>query len=301
MDHSTTSFVAGDAAFPDLIFCAKSEDGRSTGQGVVCGFFCLDGDEWLQYEESVNWPVASLVAIKPPDIGRLVVAVGPHGDYWESLAQQQLERVGKIDTDGAFLARRLRAIDGQIFAVGMARKMFLREHDGRWTSVGPYAPLPEGRAAGFNDLAGLSAKDFYAVGWHGEIWRRIDGKKWRQIDSPLSAHLSAACCKPDGTVIAVGYEGAMVEGKGDEWRVVDTGRKENLLGVAHFRGETYACSPYMLMRLTSNGLLPVENLADPDDEPATCLHLLPSNDGGALVSLGPKDLFLLTDAWKRLV
>ena len=140
-----------------------------------------------------------------------------------------------------------------------------------------------------------------AVGWHGEIWRWNGANTWRQIDSPLSSHLSAACCKPDGTVIAVGYDGAMVQGKGDEWQVIDTGRKENLLSVAHFRGETYACSAYSLMRLTPNGLVAVDNLVDPDDEPVTCLHLLPSDDGEALFSLGPKDLFLLTDSWKRIV
>jgi hypothetical protein len=298
MDHSDTHFLVGHAAFADLLFFAKAED-KSTPATVSSIFFWWDNNAWGESDQNAPWPAASMASIKPADGGRVILAIGPHGDYWEYVPQAKTEVFGKISKD-SFLSRRLRVIEETVFAAGMARKMFRRERDGSWTPVGPKVALPEGKAAGFNDLAGRSLKEIYAVGWHGEIWR-WNGKTWRQIDSPLSAHLSAACCLPDGTVIAVGYDGAMVQGKGDEWRTIDTGRKETLLSVAHFRGETYVCSAYLLMHLTPDGLKPVENLADPDDEPATCLHLLPSDDGEALFLLGPKDLFLLTDSWARIV
>ncbi len=299
MDHSDSHFLAGHAAFGDLLFFSKVDD-DSTPETVISNFFSWDAGVWKESDVAAPWAASSMASIKPADIGRVILAIGPHGQFWQAIPGANTEFIGKISKD-SFLSRRLRVVDGTVFAVGMARKMFRRERDGSWTPVGPKAALPEGKAAGFNDLAGLSQKEVYAVGWHGEIWRWNGANTWRQIDSPLSSHLSAACCKPDGTVIAVGYDGAMVQGNGDEWQVIDTGRKENLLSVAHFRGETYACSAYSLMRLTPNGLVAVDNLVDPDDEPVTCLHLLPSDDGEALFSLGPKDLFLLTDSWKRIV
>jgi hypothetical protein len=301
MDHATTGFLSGYAPFYDLLFCAKEEDGRTGVQGTVCGFFGLDGESWSQYFKSVNWPAISMASIRPQGIGRVVVAIGPHGDYWESLAELEVENVGRISQDGRFLARRLRVIEDTIFAAGMARKLFRRELDGQWTSVGTDAILPEGRAAGFNDIAGESLSEIYAVGWHGEIWS-WDGRVWVQIDSPTSAHLSAACCMPDGTILGVGYGGVMVRGRGDKWRTVDTGREENLLSVCSHNDEVFVCSAHKLMQLTDDGLVPVSMLADPNDPPATCLHLLQSDDHEALYSMGPKDLFRLQGSyWERLV
>lgn len=299
LSKTKTQLIAGHAAFGDLLFFAKVDD-DSTPETVVSNFFSWDEGNWTESDLAAPWATASMASIRRDDVGRVILAIGPHGEYWELVPRMNTEVIGRISED-SFLSRRLRVIDDTVLAAGMARKMFLREPDGSWMPAGPKAALPEGKAAGFNDLAGLSLKEVYAVGWHGEIWCWNGAKTWRQIDSPLSSHLSAACCKPDGTVIAVGYDGAMVQGKGEEWQVIDTGRKENLLSVAHFRGKTYACSAYLLMHLTPNGLVSVENLADSDDEPATCLHLLPSDDGEALFSLGPKDLFVLTDSWKRIV
>jgi len=301
MDHSTTTFLSGYAPFHDMLFFAKSEDGRTSKQGVVCGFFGLDGEEWGQYSESVDWPAISMASIKPEEIGRIVVAVGPHGQYWESVAEAEVENVGQLLQGEKFQARRLRVVNETMFAVGMARKALRREPDGTWASFGPSLPLPEGRATGFNDLVGTSLSEMYAVGWHGEIWN-WDEKVWRQIDSPISTHLSAACCMPDGTVLAVGYDGGMVRGRGDVWAPVDSGHTENLLDVCCFGGETYVCSAYKLMRLVADGLEPVANFADPEDVPATCLHLLKSHDNEAVYSMGPKDLFRLRGSvWERVV
>lgn len=301
MDHSTSSFLCGYAAYLDLFFCAKEEDDQKEKDALGVGFFCLDGDDWIKFATTFNWPHVAVASIKPGGGDRVVLSVGSQGDYYECLAGTSTERTGVIPGAGPFLARNLAVVDDTVFAVGMGRVVARWDGPGTWTRLDPAAPLPDGQACGFNDLAGPSLKEMYAVGWRGEIWQ-TDGAAWRQIASPLSDHLRAACTLPNGFIFAVGYNGVMVRGRNDAWNIVDSGRAETLLDVCCFDGKVFVATAYQILSLDDSGLVPVTEFEDPDDMPATCGGLYLAHDGSGVFSLGPKDLFRLRDGlWERLV
>ncbi len=300
MDHSTSSFICGYAVHLDLFFCVKEQD-KKRADGMVFNAFLLHGNTWGKFATTFDWPHVAVASIRPGGSDRVVLSIGGNGDYWEFLDATSTERTGVIPGSSPFLARNLAVVEDRMFAVGMGRVVARWNSPGLWTRLDPTAPLPEGRACGFNDLTGPSLEEMYAVGWRGEIWQ-TDGSAWRQIDSPISEHLVAACTLPDGSILAVGYNGAMVRGKHDSWTVVASGRPENLLDVCCCRGEVYVATAFRILKLEDSGLMPVTEFADADDIPTSCGALYLTHDGVGVFSLGPKDLFRLRDgAWERVV
>lgn len=302
MKDETSSFLCGYAAYLDFIFCAKELD--SNDDGMPFAFFLLDGEEWEKFSITFSWAHVAVASIKPQGRNRAIVSMGAHGEYYEcvydAVTGLPTQQVGVIPSDRPFLGRNLAIVEETIFAVGMGRVVARWEGPGMWTRLDPKEPLPEGIACGFNDLTGPSLKEMYAVGWRGEIWC-MNNAVWHQVDSPLSAHLRAACTLPDGSIVAVGYNGAMVRGRHDTWRVVDSGRAETLLDVCCFDGKVFVATAYKILVLNESGLMPVTDFEDPADMPASCGGLYLSDDGAGIISMGPSDLFRLRDGiWKRI-
>lgn len=303
LEHDTSSFLCGYAASLDYFFCAKELDENKDGMAFT--IFRLDGEEWDRFGTTFNWPHVAIASIKPQGGNRVILSVGPRGDYYECIFDSKTgvptQQVGVIPSERPFLARNLAVVEDTIFAVGMGRAVARWDGPGMWTRLDPDAPLPEGQACGFNDLTGPSLKEMYAVGWRGEIWC-MDSAVWRPIDSPLSAHLRAACTLPDDSIIAVGYDGAMVRGRHDTWIVVDSGRPETLLDVCCLAGQVFVATAYQILMLDDSGLVPVTEFEDPEDLPATCGGLYLTQDGAGIISMGAKDLFRLRDGvWERVV
>jgi len=227
-----------------------------------------------------------------------VVAVGPAGQYWEAAPLSMKESIGRIGSAQPSI-RGVRAIDDSLYLVGMGRLVMERVNVGQWRDMSPKGDQVKGQVVGFEDIGGFSSEEVYAVGWQGEIWWR-DKMKWRQVDSPVSANLNSIACGAEGVVYIVGDDGVMLEGRRETWKVIDTGKSENLLDVAVFKQQIFAVTDFSILRLSPDGrLVPADNFID-DDRPSTCLHLLDCPD--AVFSMGPSDLFRLTDGpWERLV
>jgi len=301
MEHEGSTFLAGCSAMRGFFYFAKEADELVEEGEPNSSFFRfrdVDADApFRKFDESVGWPTISIALVNMPK-GRVVIALSPYGDYWELESLSTKEDVGKIAKFTGNL-RRLVAVDGKFFACGMDRVALKRNKTGSWTSFGPGALKDDPKVVGFEDIAGYSVTELYAVGWGGEIWW-YDGKKWQRADSPTSAILSSMTCAPDGMVYVVGHDGVMLKGRRDQWELVETGRTENLKDVAHLDGQIYVCTDFALFKFQKSGLVEETDFAQVDDRPATCLHLLESS--GELVSLGTKDVFVKQGAaWYRLV
>lgn len=301
MDHQGSTFLSGCSAMPGFFYFAKEADDLVEDDTPNSTFFRYrDVDAAAPYRKFVKaagWPAISM-ALAPRGTGRVVIAVSPYGDFWELESVSVQEVVGKIARFKGNL-RRLAAVEGEFFACGMNRVALRRVDTGNWKSFGPGALKDDPNVVGFEDIAGYSPTELYAVGWGGEIWW-FDGKKWRRVDSPTSAILTSMTCAPDGKVYVVGHDGVMLRGRHDQWELVPTGRAENLKDVAHHNGQIHVCTDFVLFRLGKTGLEEETEFADAGDRPATCLHLLET--AGELVSLGTKDVFLKREgAWTRLV
>src|SRR4029077_7350875 len=194
---------------------------------------------------------------------------------------------GIID-NAKFPVRAVNSISDDIYLCSMGRLVLRRQGPDKWIDAAPKAQLPPDAVIGFEDIAGFSDQEFYAVGWQGEIWWRDKGR-WRQGDSPVSANLNAIACAPDGNAYVVGDGGVMLRGRRDEWHVLDTGRGENLMDVESHNQQIYVVTDFRILLLDNDTLVNDENFGDDEDRPVTCLHLLKGSD--AIFSMGPKDLF----------
>lgn len=299
MEHEGSTFLCGCAPFFDLIFFAKEADEFSKQDIENSSFFIMSGDNWGKYTTDAAWTAISMATIKPPTGERVVVAVAPHGAYWEVSAETLVELTGQIPGVGGPL-RALKAIDDEVYAFGMGRTLLRRGGPGEWTELGAGASAGGNAVVGFEDIAAPSHDEIYAVGWHGEIWRRMSGS-WQQLDSPVDANLNAICCDADGYLYVVGDNGVMLRGRGDSWDILDTERPENLLDVAVYGDCVYVVTDFKILKKGITGQLVEENdFLEEDDRPSTCLHLLQACDG--VVSMGTKDLFYVHEGpWRRLV
>jgi hypothetical protein len=299
--HQGFTILSGCAAETGFFFFARELDEAAidSPHSSFLVYDDQDTDEPFQkYEEDVSWPAISMETIKPGKSARLVVAIGPNGNYWELNPETMKEQVGAIAGFSGNL-RKLRAIGDEIFACGMGRVVLKRERAGIWHHLGPPARADDPDVTGFEDVGGFAEAEMYAVGWGGEIWWRDRGN-WQRVDSPTSLNLRALCCAGDGNVYIVGQDGTMLRGRRDDWTLMDTERKENLMDVAWFAGHTYVTTDFRILRSSGDKLVVETDFVSPGDRPATCLSMLQARDG--LVSLGQKDVFIRQDGpWKRVI
>ncbi|MFZ1246715.1 MAG: hypothetical protein WAR41_16755 [Azonexus sp.] len=298
MNHEGSIFHSGCAVSANVLFFAKEVEAVAQRSGANSSFLVLNSGDWHMYDESAAWPAIAMATIKPEGGTRTVVAVGPAGQYWE-VAPQSLKEVMGIIGEAQRSIRGVRSVGDSLYLVGMGRLVMERVDVGQWHDMSPKGDQVKGQVVGFEDIGGFSTEEVYAVGWQGEIWWR-NKLKWRQVDSPVSANLNSIACSVEGVVYIVGDNGVMLEGRHETWKVVDTGKSENLLDVAVYKQQVFVVTDFGIFRLSPSGRLVAEDNFVEDDRPSTCLHLLESPD--AVFSMGPSDLFRLTDgSWERLV
>lgn len=298
MNHQGSIFHSGCAIAAELLYFTKEVEAVAQKSGPNSSFLRMDGDEWMIYDQAAAWPAIAMATIKPVGGLRTVVAVGPTGQYWEVAPLSKKESMGRIAGAQPSI-RGVRSIGDSLFIVGMGRLVMERVDVGQWSDISPKGAEVKGQVVGFEDIDGFSTEEVYAVGWQGEIWWR-DKMRWRQVDSPVSANLNSIACSSNGVAYIVGDNGVMLEGRQENWRIVDTGKAENLLDVADYKQQVFVVTDFGIFSRAPSGQLVAETNFVDDDHPATCLHLLASPD--AIFSMGPSDLFRLTDGpWERLV
>jgi hypothetical protein len=299
MNHDGSTFQCGCAVSFEMIFFAKELDELVEQDTENSSFFIMLRDVWGKYEFAGAWSAVAMATTKPPSQDRAVVAVSPRGAFWEVAPNSRRETHGKISIAEDSL-RSLAAVNDVIYACGMGRTVLRRIRAGVWEEIGPGTLQDDnGLVIGFEDLAGFSADEIYAVGWRGEIWQ-LKNRTWRRLDSPVSANLNAVCCALDGKVYIVGDDGTFLRGRNDIWEVLETDRTDNLMDVSWHDKTVYVSTDFEILKLDNEILVAEDAFADPDDRPGTCLHLLVGES--VLISMGPKDLFRLhTGVWERLV
>ena len=299
MEHNGSTFLCGQAVFYNFLLFAKSADELMEDDMENSSFFVFGQPDWMKYDFDAPWLAVGLATVKKGNADRIVVAVSGDGDYWEIKPASMDEQDGTIKQH-SFSLSSLSVVDHTIYACGMGRSVLRRKSLGKWTEIGP-GPNGDAEDAiiGFEDIAGFSKNDMYAIGWGGEIWQRKD-KKWRQLDSPTTEHLNALCCAEDDKVYIAGDNGTLIVGRDDEWELIDSDYDSTFQDVACYRGVIYVCTDFEILKLDKSELVAEQDFEDTDDLPNTCLHLLTGEDG--IFSMGTRDLYRNTDGvWERFV
>lgn len=196
-----------------------------------------------------------------------ILVVGLEGDIEIIGPNQQFQQVLDASDNGPKGRGPIRAlsrIHGKIFAVGMQRQVYrydLSKSDQaseRWVHFErglTWSPL---EMSGFNDLAGYSKDELYAVGWHGEL-QYFDGSKWILIDSPTNVKLERVVAAPDGRVYAAGQRGVLLAGRGHEFKVIfQDVTNDSFWGLCWAFGQLWIASAHTLFNLSGDLLRVVD-------------------------------------------
>ncbi|WP_338848513.1 hypothetical protein V8J88_06395 [Massilia sp. W12] len=115
-----------------------------------------------------------------------------------------------------------KTIDGWLWIVGSGRSVMRRQGNNTWewhSAIPDRSLMDDG---GFEDIDGFSSTDIYAAGGHGDVWH-FDGKTWRAIPFPSNMSLETVCCAGDGMVYIGADEGAVFQGRGEQWKLIHRG------------------------------------------------------------------------------
>jgi hypothetical protein len=185
-------------------------------------------------------------------------------------------REGLFRADGApSTLRSVRAIGGVPHAVGVRRRVFRRLADGRWESL--EAGIVEDAGDdffGFEAADGFGIGEIYAAGIAGDLWLALDNR-WQRLDSPTNVHLHTVLCTPDGSVLAGGRNGVLVEGRQHDWQTVETGLADTIWALCWFGGTLYVFSEEAVWKRREGTF---ERIGDPALEGGGFYHVSRSHD-----------------------
>lgn len=189
-----------------------------------------------------------------------------------------------------------------VFAVGGPLRIFERTDDQLWKEHADIEiPAELGSSdretmmdavsdSRFQDLAGLSTDDMYAVGGGGTVWRRKGGA-WRQVEFPGNLALHTVTVAPDGVAYITDMRGSVWKGHDDQWeRVVQADLMLPYQDSAWFKGRLYCANDSYGCFVLEDGQMVAAHRAKRDPMPAeTAVHahrLDVSPDGSKLLVAG---------------
>ncbi len=321
------TFLRGEVATPTLTYFVTQDDEVAAERTPYSSFLTLRDGEWVD-AGSREWPTVSLAVI-PGDMTQLV-AIGEAGQvFLKGAGEEREELIVKGDEGPATRGpvRCVRAVGGQVFAVGSDRQVYRRKGPSRWEAFdlglrpegvakvedkpkkpagprvrqkGPIqgtAKRPVAAAAqhGFEVIDGYSATELYAAGLKGEIWQLAEGR-WVLRASPTQEHITHLVCDGDEAYMATS-SGSLIRGRGEEWKLTAAKLPDAALGLRRWAGALYASTKKGLWKLEGDRFVVVP--PPKKDAPKTWGGLDASVD--SLWSVGGKDIFTYDGkGWTRI-
>jgi hypothetical protein len=192
----------------------------------------------------------------------------------------------KPDAYGEYdsVVKKLVRVGTSIFAVGGPWRIFERLDAQQWLEHKDI-PIPPGLASSdknvfsdtlsdcmFNDLAGYSTQDMYAVGEAGAVWHR-KGKQWRQIHFPTNLRLHTVAAGGDGFVYITDIRGSVWKGREDTWElVVKSDMSLPFADAAWFDNRLWLANDYGTWVLEGKSLVPAHQAKSKPMPAASAVH-----------------------------
>lgn len=238
------------------------------------------------------WWCADVVALPGPSSAW--VAVGEYGNVTEFVdGRFRQEHISGPDDRGPLRSARL--IGNEIYTVGADLQVYRRGARG-WEAIGPDSVVRSGREDGtLEAVDGFKNGELYTGGWDGEIWRYRRGY-WTLCPTPTDLILTDICCAGDGQVYACGQGGIIVQGRDDEWSVIEIDELQpDLWSICWFQGHVFVASMQGVYRIVTGEVVPTEASSG-----GWSFYDL-SVAGDTLWSIGAKDLLRYDGtSWQRI-
>lgn len=228
--------LAAPVTAADLLDCAAA-----AGQVIAVGHSAPDANgvqplaPVVAVRAAAGWQIAGAAQLGA-GIGTTATGVARLGDSWLVVG----EGGGAVRRDAAgswsaeLTANQIPlssvAVDGEgsAFAVGLAGTVLRRAPGGSWSRE----QLPGGDATDLFRVVAWGSGEAMAVGDAGTIWLRSSAASWQKAwESPATA-LYGATRRSDGTLIAVGWAGALIMGQPGTLQRIETAQPAVLRGVA---------------------------------------------------------------------
>jgi hypothetical protein len=206
--------------------------------------------------------IATRMCLTGEKYGTLAIT-GPAGFIYQVRGNEAREEAIDILGGGPDVLgplRDMRSIGSRIYVVGMSRQVYKREDSGLWIRCddGVVQSNPTLDTAGLNAIDGLNDDELVAVGYGGEIWRRVRGR-WDPIQSPTNVVLNQVRVTENGVAYACGQKGVLLRGSGANWEVIEHGvTQSELWDIAWFSGKVYVSCDTALYVLENKTLRKVE-------------------------------------------
>lgn len=168
-------------------------------------------------------------------------------------------------TDMLPVITKLVRVETSIYAIGSGFRVYKRINRQIWQEYSQSIPVPEGyteRKAEaitrgfFEDLAGFSESDMYAVGGTGTVYH-FNGEQWKRLSFPTNKLLYTVCCAGDGFVYIADFDGAVWKGRNEQWtKIIHGGMTMPFLDMDWFDGRLWFASDYGIWVLEDEKLVP---------------------------------------------
>jgi hypothetical protein len=157
----------------------------------------------------------------------------------------------------------LRAIGQSLFACG-GQNIVMRRTTGTWERIDEkiFKPVDSGMLCGMNGIDGVSEREVYAAGQHGELYH-WDGNAWATWDLNPGYPLLFVKCFSDKTTYVGGSNGALYAGSAAHgWKTLTDHAltKETFEAAAEFQGALYLAAGAHLYKLENEKLSRVDVL-----------------------------------------
>ncbi len=265
---------------------ASQEDGVDTGIEPHTVILSRDPDgEWTDCGAFARLTVDMCVN----ETGDGVVLVDNHGNVSDYFLPANRRQTAMYEP-GAYEShqvRFLKNIGGAIYSGGTNRHLHVRDRGQHWTELSSETMRPDTEdPIGFESLDGFGPDELYAVGWSGALWTRAEGR-WSEIDSPTNLILTTVTAGTD-RLFAAGQLGTILEGRGNDWRIVEHDETDaDIWAAASFGGATYFATGRAILKW-EDGEISVAHHIDDTVRTAQDLKVGPSG----LWSIGQQDLVL---------
>jgi hypothetical protein len=193
---------------------------------------------------------------------------------------------------------RVKMIEGYAYICGGNRSVGKRLGKGEWFSHSEAIPkLAKSVGDGFDDIAGFSEDDLYAVGGKGDVWH-YDGKTWQQVAFPTNLWTETVCCGGDGNVYISCYEGLTFMGRGNRWKkIYDGGISLGFKDMVWHEGKVWCTNDNEVWTIEDGKLTWAKDLPS---EIKVCSGSLSVNDGVMLMAGLGGAAFMENGQWHNL-
>lgn len=265
--------------------------------GIVLHFI---EEEWAQHLIDDN-SICGVTSIHEPQTKFFVAGVDGRIDIADKSGPSQ-EFVDQSDRrpDYSKTIRCIKRIGDKIYATGMARQVYVRNQDNKWSQLDKGVYVPSGQmenVSGFLDIDGYQNGILYAVGYEGEIFF-FDGKNWTQEDSITNVALTCMKVLSEEDVVIAGMAGVIIRGSHGKWKVIEHEEtKEDFWGVTTFQSKIYLSNYEGIFILDGESLSKIDMNMPSDFTTA----YIDSADG-IICSVGQKNIALSTDGihWNEI-